>query len=196
MMDRFRIFLPLLILAMTACSTPGKNLRSPEDTPQQPAADRQQSALNKKVAVLLEKKMYRQALETLTRRREPNHPPPGMEKEFITTINCLLEAGEDAMARNECLTAGLNFRAALEAYPGEPLLRKKVKIAAKRVKTHLQSCSARLMDQGVQEYRRGELDQAIRTWKGILSFDPGHKEARKAIETASIQKKSLQTLND
>lgn len=52
------------------------------------------------------------------------------------------------------------------------------------------------MDQGLQEYRRGELDRAIRTWKSILSFNAGHSEARKAIETATIQKKSLQVMED
>ncbi|WP_243373351.1 hypothetical protein [Geotalea sp. SG265] len=190
-----QIVLLILLLVLGACSTPEGNLRKAEK-PQQPVHERQVSAMQKKVTYFLEKKQYRQALETMTRRREPNLSPSGMEKEFVAAVNGLLETGEEAMARNEHLAAGQLFKLALATYPAEPSLRRKVKPSARRVKIYLDSCSAKLMDEGMQEYRRGELDPAIRTWKSILSFDPGHREALKAIETATVQKKSLQVLEE
>ncbi|ACM20750.1 hypothetical protein Geob_2397 [Geotalea daltonii FRC-32] len=197
MMIFFRqtIFL-LLLISLAACSTPEKTLRPAGEKPPQPISERQVSTMQKKVALLLEKKLYRQALTTIACRNQLNQPSPGMENEFITAINGLVDTAEEAMARGEHVFAGQAFRLALAAYPAERSLRRKVRSGTRKIRIHLESCSNRLMDQGLQEYRWGELDRAIRTWKSILSFNAGHSEARKAIETATIQKKSLQVMED
>jgi hypothetical protein len=50
------------------------------------------------------------------------------------------------------------------------------------------------MEQGLMEYRRGSLENAIRKWKELVAFDPGHQEAKKALETATAQLRALQKM--
>jgi len=48
----------------------------------------------------------------------------------------------------------------------------------------------------LDEYRKGNLAEAIRIWKSILEFDPNNADIIKAIDTATIQLKNLQQKRD
>lgn len=197
---RGQIILLLALTGMVSCSSRDKVLVDSADEKLQQAPPsvknyQQPSPLRKKVASLLEKRNYRRAIELMGDRNQLNRPVAGMEKEYILAVNGLLEAGEAALNRGDCAVAGHAFKWALDAYPAEPSLRRNIRWNPKKVKKHMETCSNRLMDQGLQEYRRGDLESAIRTWKGIIAFNAGHKEARKAIETATIQMRSLQNLD-
>jgi len=58
----------------------------------------------------------------------------------------------------------------------------------------METCANRLMEQGIVEYRRGRLESAIRKWKGVLTITPGHQQAKKSIDTATIQLQELKKL--
>jgi hypothetical protein len=47
------------------------------------------------------------------------------------------------------------------------------------------------MEEGLERYREGNLGEAVLIWKKILKFNPDFAEAKRAIETASIQIDSL-----
>jgi len=53
-----------------------------------------------------------------------------------------------------------------------------------------------MMEQGLEEYRRGSLESAIRKWKVLLTIRPGHQEAKKALDTATVQLQTLQGMKD
>ena len=44
------------------------------------------------------------------------------------------------------------------------------------------------------EYRRGDVPSAIARWKSILSYDPGHEEAARSLQTASKQLETLKKM--
>ena len=44
------------------------------------------------------------------------------------------------------------------------------------------------------EYRRGEIPSAIADWKTILSYDPGHEEASRSLQTALKQLETLKKM--
>jgi hypothetical protein len=44
----------------------------------------------------------------------------------------------------------------------------------------------------LEQYRKGNLAEAIAVWQGILLFDPDNIEIKKAIDTATEQLKKLQ----
>jgi len=44
------------------------------------------------------------------------------------------------------------------------------------------------------EYRRGDVPAAIAGWKTILSYDPGHEEAARSLETATKQLETLKKM--
>lgn len=55
----------------------------------------------------------------------------------------------------------------------------------------LKACSTGLTNSGLAEYRKGNLESAISLWNGLLAFDPGNAEIRKAVETARAQLNKL-----
>jgi hypothetical protein len=147
--------------------------------------------VHKQVILLLIKKNYQNALELMNTK---NHE--GLEKEYILAINGLLETGDKAFSQGDYVAAGRAFRRVLDSYPVEPLIREKVSRNMRQIKSSLATTADRLMDQGLQEYRRGWLESAISKWKVLLTFSPGHREAKKALDTAKVQLQALHNLND
>ena len=56
----------------------------------------------------------------------------------------------------------------------------------------LNDCKSILSKKGFQEYREGNLNEAIALWKGYLTIDPNYADIRKAVNTATLQQKNLQ----
>jgi tetratricopeptide (TPR) repeat protein len=189
----------ILLLAacgLAACSSQESALVKPVETGQRPAAvltkrQPQVSPLRRRVVLLLEKKNYRQALELMNGRNRD-----GLEREYLLAINGLLEAGEGAFSQGEYAASARAFKGVLNAYPAEPSLRERVSRDPQRIRSFLESCIDRMMEQGLEEYRRGRLESAIRRWKVLLSISPGHQEAKKALNTATVQLQALQELKD
>lgn len=151
----------------------------------------QGSPLRRKAGALLEKKQYRQAVELMNDRSHE-----GVEKEYLQAVNGLLEVGDDAFSLGDYAAAGRAFKTVLDAYPVEPSLRERVSHDPKRLRSSLETCSNRLMEQGLEEYRRGRLESAIRKWKGVLAITPGHQQAKKSLDTATVQLQALQNLKN
>lgn len=147
------------------------------------------SPQRRKVISLLEKKNYRGAIELMNGRNRE-----GMEREFTQAINGLLEVGDDAFSRGNYAAAGRAFKTVFDAYPVEPSLRERVSHDPKQLRSNLEICANRLMEQGLEEYRRGRLESAVRTWKSVLVISPGHQQAKKSLDTATVQLQELQNL--
>ena len=56
----------------------------------------------------------------------------------------------------------------------------------------LSNCKTVLSKKGFQEYRAGNLGEAIALWQGYLVVDPNNADIRKAMNTAMLQQKNLQ----
>lgn len=182
------------VFGLAACSSKESILAKPAGVAQQRAADMQKrqqqvSSLRRKVASLLEKKNYRQAIELMNGR---NHE--GLEKEYVLALNGLLEEGDVALSHGDYAVAARSFKTVLDAYPAVPSSRERLSHDPKQIRSSLEICTNRLMEQGFEEYRRGRLESAIGTWKVLLSISPGHQQATKSIDTATIQLKALQNL--
>ena len=179
---------------LSGCSSKESVLVKPAGVTQQSAADIQKRqlqvlSLRRKVVSLLEKKNYLQAIELMNGR---NHE--GVEKEYVLALNGLLEVGDDALSQGDFAAAARSFKAVLDAHPADHSARERLRHDPKQIRSNLEICTNRLMEQGIEEYRRGRLESAIRTWKVVLSISPGHQQATKSIDTATIQLKALQNL--
>ena len=117
-----------------------------------------------------------------------------MENEYIRAINGLIEDGDVSFSAADYAVAGRSFKWALDSYPVNPVQREKINRSPKQLKANMDICCQHMMEQGLQEYRQGKLESAIIKWKGLLTVIPNHKEARKALETASIQLQALQNM--
>jgi len=181
-------------VGMVAGSSQESAVVKPAGDGQQPAAvvpkrPQQVSLLRRKVVSLLEKKNYRQAIELMNGKNRE-----GMDKEYILAVNGLLEVGNDAFSSGDYAAAGRAFKGALKACPVEPSLRDRVSHDPKRIRALLEACVNRMMEQGLEEYRRGRLENAIKKWKTLLAISPGHQEAKKALNTATVQLQSMKNM--
>jgi len=195
------LVLHMAVLGMAACTSQDAALVKQSELVQPPAAVVQQPAtvvqkrqpqvspLRRKALTLLEKKNYRQAVELMNGRYHE-----GLEKEYVLAINGLLEVGDDAFSLGDYETAAQTFKGVLNAYPVEPPLRERISHNPKHIRACMETCVNRMMEQGLEEYRRGRLKSAIRKWKVLLTISPGHEGAKKAIETATVQLQALQNL--
>lgn len=191
-----RILLFAATVGLAACSSKESALVKPAGEGQHPAAvgsNRQQqvSILRRKVASLMEKKHYLQAIESMNGRNRE-----GLEREYILAVNGLLETGNDAYSSGDYATAARSFKGVLNAYPAELLLRSRASYDPKRTRALLENCMNRMMEQGLEEYRRGSLESAINKWRALLSIRPDHQEAKKALDTATVQLQALQGMKE
>jgi tetratricopeptide (TPR) repeat protein len=189
-----RILLLAAAVGLAACSSQESAVVKPAGDGHPPAVvvpkrPQQVSPLRRKVVSQLEKKNYRQAIELMNGKNRE-----GLEKEYILAVNGLLEAGNDAFSSGDYAAAARAFKGVLRAYPAEPSLRGRVSHDPKRIRALLEACVDRMMEQGLEEYRRGRLETAIQKWKALLAISPGHREAKKALDTATVQLQNMKNM--
>jgi tetratricopeptide (TPR) repeat protein len=189
-----RILLLAATIGLAACSGRDGALIKPAGDGQNPASavpkrSQQIPLLRRKVVALLEKKNYRQAIKLMNGKNRE-----GLEREYILAVNGLLEVGNDAFSSEDYAAAARAFKEVLNAYPVEPSLRDRVSQDPKRIRALQEACVNRMMEQGLEEYRRGRLENAIRKWKALLAISPGHQEAKKALDTATVQLQSMKNM--
>ena len=58
--------------------------------------------------------------------------------------------------------------------------------------TKIEDCRKMLFENGLRQYRSGDLSQAVSIWRNILTFDSENPEVKKAIDRATLQSKNLE----
>ena len=187
------VSLLLALAGLAGCSAQQKLVTAEPPVVQK---DQQQLLLRKKVTALLGKGSYRRALELMGATNRPGTTVAGLEREYVSAVNGLIAVGDEHFAIGDYGTAGNSFKWALDSYPADPALRERLRREPKQLKAQLEICSNRLMEEGLQEYRRGNLESAIRKWKTLTAFNADHLEAKKAIATASVQLRALHALEN
>jgi cytochrome c-type biogenesis protein CcmH/NrfG len=61
-----------------------------------------------------------------------------------------------------------------------------------KLNAKITDCKTALSKKGFQEYRQGNLSEAIALWQGYLAIDPNNADIKKAVNTAKLQQKNLQ----
>jgi tetratricopeptide (TPR) repeat protein len=104
------------------------------------------------------------------------------EQEF----NELLKSGQRFLDRGEMETAALAFEKALKIFPQHPVALKRLEEAASAGKVRVVE-TEKLLLLGNRQLELGNLEEAQKSFEEILQSDPGHPEARKAVD--EIQEK-------
>ena len=123
---------------------------------------------------------------------KPGHA--GVAREFDGALLALKKNGDAAYAQGKWEDAGKRWMGTLRfiTHPaanwrGYPFTRSEVRAKVDRL-------SAALMEKALTEYREGRLPAAIADWKTILSYDPGHEEAARSLQTATKQLETLKKM--
>ena len=99
---------------------------------------------------------------------------------------------DKALARKDFVAAGKGYAVLWREYPLARQAGLSLTFYLNDTEEGLKSCRAQLTREGLDQYRKGNLADAISIWQGLLQFDPENVEILKAVETASEQLKKLQ----
>jgi len=102
------------------------------------------------------------------------------------------ELADKALAKNDFIAAGKGYSVLWREYPMAQQVGLSLSFSRNDVDIKLKSCGTQLTREGLEQYRKGNLKEAIATWQGLLQFDPDNAEIRKAVDTATEQLKKLQ----
>ncbi len=93
--------------------------------------------------------------------------------------------------RKDFASAGRAYRILLKSYSSLNHVQRFLSYTAGLLKARIETCRKRLFEEGLEQYRSGDLTRAISTWKNILTFDPEDSEVKKATEKAIYQNRNL-----
>ena len=81
----------------------------------------------------------------------------------------------------------------LESFEGLAMADGGAGLSREELEDAIRQCTAAMTLDGLGEYRKGNLENAIAIWEELLSFDPANPEVRKAVETARAQMAKLKS---
>lgn len=125
-------------------------------------------------------------------KESPGHA--AVARDFPEAVEGLKRAGDEAFRQGRPEDAGKRWEAAIR-YVGHPAARgKTLSFTRGDVQKALDKLSESLMERGLLEYRKGNLEAAIAYWRAILAYNPSHPEAARSVQTATTQLENLKKI--
>ncbi len=124
------------------------------------------------------------------------HPKDqALTKEYIKGLEDLRTSADGELAKGEFASAGRLYNVLFKNYRDFRTFSKKLSFDRTYLRKRLSYCKTILSRKGFEEYRKGNLNEAIGYWHGYLAIDPNNADIRKALNTASVQQKNLEQKN-
>jgi tetratricopeptide (TPR) repeat protein len=125
-------------------------------------------------------------------KEKPGHA--GVAGEFDGALLALKKNGDAAYAQGKLEDAGKRWMGTLRFITHPAANPRVYSFTRTEVQAKIDRLSASLMEKALLEYRKGNLQEAIADWKTILSYDPGHEEAARSLQTALKQLETLKKM--
>ena len=125
-------------------------------------------------------------------KEKPGHP--GVSQEFDGALIALKKNGDAAYAQGKPEDAGKRWMGTLRHMNHPAAKPKNYPFTRADVQGQVDRLTAGLMEKGLLDYRKGNIEAAISDWKTILAYDPGNEEAAKSIRTATTQLENLKKI--
>jgi len=148
--------------------------------------------VEQRVEELLRAGEYEKALGAETALSPAELGDPVLASNSLKTMEEIKRRGDDAAAGQDYIAAGKAYAALAAHYAAASRLGRRLSFTMAELDAGVRSCRTELTRQGLEQYRRGNLSEAIAIWNGVLQFDPANPEIKKAVETAREQQKGLQ----
>jgi tetratricopeptide (TPR) repeat protein len=130
---------------------------------------------------------YGKALEIHQASLKENPGDAELAAKYRTTVNDIKAAGDMALGGKDFAQAGRVNVVLLKNFASFEGLRPPVAFNREALKDAVAACRESLTKTGLEEYRKGNLANAIAVWEGLLRFDPDNAEIKKAVNTAKTQ---------
>jgi tetratricopeptide (TPR) repeat protein len=113
-------------------------------------------------------------------------------REYMKSLEEMNDAADGSFEREDYTSAGKIYNVLLKNYPAFKAFSHKLSFDRAKLNAKLTDCKTALSKKGFQEYRQGNLSEAIALWQGYLTIDPNNADIKKAVNTAKLQQKNLQ----
>ena len=111
---------------------------------------------------------------------------------YIKTLESIKSRADRAFKRSDFAPAGCIYSILLKNFSSVTALSRSISFDRRVLTAKVRSCKKILFASGLEQYRSGNLNQAISIWKSILAFDPENQEIKRAVEMATLQSKNLE----
>ena len=113
---------------------------------------------------------------------------------YISLLESIKGQADLDFKRKDFAQAGRTYRILLKSYSSLSNLKRLLSYDAGLLDTGIKTCRKILFEDGLEQYRSGNLSQAISIWKDILTFDPENLEVSKATDMATLQSGNLKKI--
>jgi tetratricopeptide (TPR) repeat protein len=147
---------------------------------------------HEKVSSHLKAGEFRKAIDLCNEISRKHPQDPTVRSRYIRTLESLKEGGDRAFEKSNFALAGYVYGLLLANYSSVSRLNSSLSFNREGLTARIGDCKKILFEEGLEQYRSGNLNQAIFLWKSILVFDPENQEIKRAVDMASLQSKNLQ----
>jgi tetratricopeptide (TPR) repeat protein len=113
---------------------------------------------------------------------------------FISILEDIKRIGDGAFSKENFVLAGRTYSSLFKNFKSFEKFGTSLSFSEKSLDERMKVCRTELHKKALEQYRKENLTEAISIWQGLLTFDPDNVEAKKAIETATIQLKKIKKL--
>ena len=117
---------------------------------------------------------------------------PTVRNGYIRTLESIKTNGDRAFEERDFALAGSVYEIVLRNISSVSHLNGSLSFGKEGLTAKISNCRKVLFENGLKQYRSGNLNQAILLWKSILTFDPDNREIKKAVNMATLQLENLQ----
>lgn len=180
-------FLGLMALLVSCAGTPPVRPMSRKEVLSKESG--QLETLRPQIRSRLERREFLKALRMMQREVNLGLSESNLAEEYALALRGGMNYSDELSEKGKYSECGVYARQLLSLYPrNSPDLSG---VSAEQIRQRMNSCSDQLMARGLAAYRAGQMQEAIDSWRALLVFDPERTEARKAIDTSSIQLRNL-----
>lgn len=115
-----------------------------------------------------------------------------LRRDYVALLESIKSHGDIAYEKNDLLLAGCTYRILWNNFSSFNSVRSSLSFNRDLLNINLKKCQKKLFENGLEQYRMGDLNMAISIWRSILTFDPENQEVKRALNTAIQQSKNLQ----
>jgi len=116
---------------------------------------------------------------------------PDVRSGYIQTLETIKISGDRAFEKGDLALAGSVYALLLKHVSSATRLNGSSSLNKEGLTAKIKTCVKNLFESGLQQYRSGNLNQAISIWKGILAFDPGNEEVKRVVDRTTLQLQNL-----
>jgi tetratricopeptide (TPR) repeat protein len=113
---------------------------------------------------------------------------------YVSLLESIKGQADLEFERKDFDQAGRTYRVLFKNYSSLNHLNRFLSYNAGLLNTRIETCRKILFEDALEQYRSGNLGQAVSIWRNILTFDPENLEVKKATDKAILQIRNLEKI--